>query len=63
MRYKDVTVNSVLISPYGSEWKVIKRYAADMWLIKNKEKLVCVLTGGQVRKDWRIKDGQDRPHK
>jgi len=56
MKYKNITLNSTLISPYGAEWKVIKKYASDMWLIKrdNKEKLVCVLTGGQVRKGWKV---------
>lgn len=57
MKYAEVKLNSILISPYNSEWKVVKKYAKDMWLIKrnNKTKLVCVLMGGQVRKGWTVK--------
>lgn len=57
MKYTDVKLNSILISPYGGEWKVIKKYVSDMWLIKraNKEKLICILTGGQVRRNWKVK--------
>lgn len=57
MKYADVKIGSTLISPYGGEWMVIKKYASDMWLIRytRDDNLVCLLSGGQVRKGWRVK--------
>lgn len=52
-KYSDVKINSILISPCNTKWKVIKKYASDMWLIKRFE-MVCILTGGQFRKNWKI---------
>lgn len=54
MKYSDIKVGKTLISPANTFWKVIKKYGSDMWLIK-KGKIVCILKGGQVRRDWALK--------
>ena len=54
MKFSDIKLNIKLISPCGGLWKVIRKYASDMWLIK-QSKTVCILTGGQVRRGWKLR--------
>jgi len=52
MKYSDLKLNDILISPCGGKWKIIKKYARDMWLIKLNNK-VGILMSGEFRKGWR----------
>lgn len=60
MKREDVKEGVTLLSPAGREWKVVKRYGPDMWLIKSKLGAVCILRAGQIRnrspqKSWSLK--------